>query len=410
MKKICVLTLGLLATASMSAQVTVLKEAEKAFKGADNYGKYQSAVKVITPAFTNEETANNAQTYWIPGKQAFKLYDDTQLQQQLGKEVNLVEMGEMLLDGYRYANKALAADTVVDAKGKVKTKYSKEISGLVAGHLNDFINVGSAFWDKQKYPEAYEAFMAYTQIPENPRYGAAAPKAPADTMTAQILYYAGLAAWQGEMLPEAATAFERMMDLGYNDMQAYDYAFSVAYQLGDEDKKLRYSQIAFDKWGSAKPDFLQRIIQSYINAKDYDKAMETLNNAIAADPNNANYYYLLGVLYDDQNDKEKSMELFKKALDLDSEGAMYNFSYGTALLQQIERLEDSDAVKNMSNQEYNKYRVETLNPIYKESASYLEKAYAADPENMRNALTNLKIIYYNLNDGDNLKRVEDLML
>ena len=104
------------------------------------------------------------------------------------------------------------------------------------------------------------------------------------------------------------------------------------------------------------------------------------------------------------------MELFKKALDLDSEGAMYNFSYGTALLQQIERLEDSDAVKNMSNQEYNKYRVETLNPIYKESAAYLEKAYAADPENMRNALTNLKIIYYNLNDGDNLKRVEDLML
>ncbi|MDE5750835.1 MAG: hypothetical protein K2H87_08735, partial [Duncaniella sp.] len=74
------------------------------------------------------------------------------------------------------------------------------------------------------------------------------------------------------------------------------------------------------------------------------------------------------------------------------------------------RLEDSDAVKNMSNQEYNKYRVETLNPIYKESAAYLEKAYAADPENMRNALTNLKIIYYNLNDGDNLKRVEDLML
>lgn len=409
MKKLCLLTLGLMASASISAQVALLKDADKAFKGADNYAKYKSAEQLIAPAFTNEETANNAQAYWIPGKQAFKLYDDAQLQQQLGKDVNLLEMGEMLMNGYRYGLKAMDNDSVPDAKGKVKPKYSKEIAGLIAGHLNDFINVGSAFWDKQKYPEAYEAFIAYTQIPENPRYGNLAPKAPADTMAAQILYYAGLAAWQGEMLPQAADAFERMMKLGYNDMAAYDYAYSVAYQLGDEAKKLEYSQIAFDKWGNAKPDFLQRIIQSYINSKEYDKAMSTLQNAISSDPNNANYYYLLGVLYDDQNNKEKSMELFKKALDLDPAGALYNFSYGTALLQQIERLEDSDAVKNMSTQDYNKYRVETLNPIYRESASYLEKAYELDPENMRNALTNLKIIYYNLNDGDNLKRVEGLM-
>ena len=29
---------------------------------------------------------------------------------------------------------------------------------------------------------------------------------------------------------------------------------------------------------------------------------------------------------------------------------------------------------------------------------------------MNNALTNLKIVYYNLNDGENLKRVENLLL
>lgn len=63
----------------------------------------------------------------------------------------------------------------------------------------------------------------------------------------------------------------------------------------------------------------------------------------------------------------------------------------------------------MSQAEYNKYRAETMNPLLKEAAQYLEKAYQLDNE-MTNALTNLKIVYYNLNDGANLDRVEKLLL
>ncbi|MCM1164048.1 MAG: tetratricopeptide repeat protein [Muribaculaceae bacterium] len=408
MKKICVLTLGLIASASISAQVAVVKDGEKAVKGADTYPALVEAIKVLEPAFTDPETSKDSKTFWIPGKQGFRLYDDMLVKVQLGQQVAPLEMAGALLDGYHYGYKALDVDTVVDAKGKVKTKLSKEITSQIAGHLNDYINAGSYFWDAQKYPEAYECFTAYLETPMNPRLGSLAPKMPADSMRAQIEYYRGLAAWQGEMLPQAADAFEKMMELGYPDMQAYDYAYSVAYQLGDEAKKLKYSQIAYDKFGSAKPDFFQRIIQSYITAKDYPTAISKLEEVIAADPTNANYPYLLGVLYDDQGEKEKAMELFKKAYELDPSGAMYNFSYGTALLQKAERLDEN--TKDMSQAEYNKFRAETMNPMLKEAASYLEKAYELDPDNMHNALTNLKIIYYNLNDGENLKRIENLLL
>ncbi len=63
----------------------------------------------------------------------------------------------------------------------------------------------------------------------------------------------------------------------------------------------------------------------------------------------------------------------------------------------------------MSQADYNKYRAETMNPLLKEASVYLEKAYKLD-DSMNNALTNLKIVYYNLNDGENLKRVENLLL
>ncbi|MDE6395248.1 MAG: tetratricopeptide repeat protein [Duncaniella sp.] len=407
MKKICILTLGLCAAASMSAQVATVKEADKAFKAVNSYGSYQNAVKAITPAFSDPETSGNAQTYWIPGKAGFKLYDDMLGQKLIGKDVNLDEMSSALLDGYNYGLKALALDTVTDAKGKVKTKYSKEIVQAIAAHHNDFANSGSAFWDSHNYPKAYEAFMAYVAIPNNRSLGDAAPKALPDSVAAQMAYYAGLAAWQAEKLPEAAAAFEKLMEIGYDAMAASDYAYSVAYQMNDEARKLKYSQIAYEKFGNEKPDFLQRIISSYIADNKYDDAMALLEKAIQSDPNNGTNYYLIGVLYDEKKDKEKSQASFKKAVEIDPNNAMVNFSYGTSLIQEYERLDEKTG--DMSQVEYNKYRVETMNPLLKEAAIYLEKAYELDPE-MTNALTNLKIVYYNLNDGANLERVEKLLL
>ena len=202
MKKICVLTLGLLAAASMSAQTATVKEAEKAFKNVNSYSSYQNAVKAITPAFSNAETSANAQTYWIPGKAGFKLYDDMYGQKVIGKDVNLDEMGSALLDGYNYSLKALSLDTVTDAKGKVKTKFSKDIVATIASHHADFANSGSGFWDSKNYPKAYEAFMAYINIPGNASLGQSAPKALADSVAAQMAYYAGLAAWQARCSPK----------------------------------------------------------------------------------------------------------------------------------------------------------------------------------------------------------------
>ena len=407
MKKLCVMALCFGAAVSMSAQVALVKQAEKSFKSADTYAALKAAEDQIKPAFTNPETEKDANTYWVPGKAAYKVYDNYLGQATVGKDVNQVDMAQALLDGYNYGMKALAVDTVVDAKGKVKTKFSKEITGTIAAHLNDYLNMGSSLWDAQKYPQAYEMWTAYLTTPENPKLGKSAPAALPDSLVAQISYFSGLAAWQAEMLPQAAEAFERMMKIGYKEMPAYDYAYSVAYQMGDEKKKLEYSQIAFDKWGTAKPEFLQRIVSSYINLKDYDAAMKTLNEAIAANPTDGTSYYLLGVLYDDQKDKVKSQENFKKAVEIDPNNALANFSYGTSILQQWEALADEAA--KLSNAEYVKFRDEKMNPLLREAATYLEKAYQLD-DTQRNALTNLKIVYYNLNDGENLKRIETLLL
>lgn len=406
MKKICVLTVGLLTAASMTAQVAVVKEAEKAFKSADSYAAYQKALQAITPAFSNPETDKDAQTYWIPGKAGFKLYDDLFAKKTFGQDVNIIDMSNALLDGYNYGMKALDVDTVVDAKGKQKTKFSKDIVSQIASHANDFLNAGAAYWEAHDYKKAYEAFNDYLEIPANPRLGKNAPAALPDSTATQIMYNCALAAWQAEMLDKAAATFDALLEKGYDDANAYDYAYSVAYQMQDEPRKLRYSQQALDKFGTSDPKFLQRVVNSYIESKDFDKAKTMLNNAIAADPNNAAYYLSLGVLLEQQNDFKGAKEAYQKAVTIEPDGALNNLYFGRMLVQEYNDLDEGAA--NMSQQEYNKYNYETMRPIILEAVKYLEKAYQLDNE-QTDALRYLKNIYYVLNDGDNLLRVEGLL-
>lgn len=406
MKKLSVLAIALAAAGSMSAQTALVKEAEKAFKAVDSYASYQKALQQITPAFSNPETDKNAQTYWIPGKAGFKLYDDLYGQKALGKNINMVDMSNALLDGYDYGLKALDCDSVADAKGKIKTKYSKDIVAQIVGHFNDFQTAGVVYWQEQDYKKAYQAFNTYLAIAGNPRFGKDAPAALPDTIVSQITFNEALAAWQAEMLPQAAAAFDKLITIGMDDPNSYDYAFSVAYQMKDEARKLKYSQAALDKFGTSDPKFLQRVVNYYIDSKDYQTAIDMLNKAIQADPNNGAYQFSMGILLESQGKQPEAMAAYEKAVALNPDDALSNLYYGKALAQENDRLDAASG--DMSQADYNKFRAETIVPLLQKSASYLEKAYQLNDE-LTDALLLLKNIYYVLQDGDNLNRVEALL-
>jgi len=63
MKKISILSLCLLTGMAVSAQKTVVKEATSAMKSGKDFTE---VVKIMTPAFTDGETANLVDTYYVP--------------------------------------------------------------------------------------------------------------------------------------------------------------------------------------------------------------------------------------------------------------------------------------------------------------------------------------------------------
>ncbi len=270
MKKLTILTAGLLiGTLAMPAQKQVLKDAEQAMKD----GKAPAeVVTIITPAFSDPETAEMAQTYFIPGKAYFSDYDDLFALKQFNKlpEDGNAKMVTDMLEGYTFFMKALPLDTVVDAKGKVKTKYSKDIVNTIRGHHSDFNNAAIAAWELKDYPSAYKAWADYFEVIDNP---VLAPKSlPADTILAEIRFNQALAAWQADQLADALAAFEKSKAMGYNKKQLYDYAISVASNMQNDAAVYQWATEAEPLYGNEDPNYLGFLINHYLQSKDFDKA------------------------------------------------------------------------------------------------------------------------------------------
>jgi predicted Zn-dependent protease len=401
MKKISILSLCLLAATAMSAQQSVVKEAERAMKNGSDVAE---VVKIITPALTDPETANQATTWYIPGKTAFKQYDELLGLKAFNKlpENGAVQMANSLLQGYEYYSKALPLDSVADEKGKIKTKYSKEIRSTLAGHFNDYNFAAVDLWGAKDFKGAYKAWDIYLGLAEDPSY-AKAINVPADTVVAEIIYNQALAAWQSDDLDLALKAFLRSKAKGYTKKNLYDYAIAVAATSKKDDVVFDLAKEAQQLYGNEDSNYIGYMINNYVNNKDYDKAFETINEAIASNPNNPQYYVVQGILFDQKDQHAEAKAAYKKALDLDGNNSAALFNYGKALCEDAYALSDKAPVTpNEAEAYFNK----EIKPVFLEAAYYLENAYNIDNDNT-DALRYLENVYYNLHDESKLEDVQN---
>lgn len=401
MKKITILGACVLCGISAFAQQSVLKEAERAMKDKAPMSK---VVEVIKPAFTNPETEKMAQTYFIPGKAAFNEYDNLLGLKQFGKlpENGQKTMGDNLLQGYDFMMKALPLDSVADAKGKIKTKYSKDILNILAGHYQDYNNNAIELWNIEDYKGAFKAWGIYLDMSDN----AAKFKGiqvPNDTILSEIAYNQALAAWQAEDLQASLDCFLNAKQRGYTKKNVYDYAISVADRLNDTPTVLALANEAMPLYGEEDPQYIGHIINDYLTRKDFDNAITYTKDAISKNPNNPQYYIILGVIYDNQNLRNEAKESFEKALAVDSEDAKANYLYGRAIY--LDAYDANDKSPSNAN-EMDAYFNANVKPLLEEAAKYLEKSYKLDPENT-DTLKLLENVYYSLNDEAKLQDVQN---
>jgi tetratricopeptide (TPR) repeat protein len=416
MKKLFILGLCLMAVAGASAQKSLVKEVEGKAKGFN--ADYAAARNQLKPALTNPETQNEAQTWYVAGTVEFGDFDNMYGKQAVGqgKEEEKAAMGRALINGYNYFMTAFPLDTIVevdkktgapklnkDGSPKTKTKYSKDMVKKLTAHWNDYVSGGQYLWDAKDYDGAYEAWNIYTSMPANPSLGSDAPAVPADTVIGQMCFYQGLAAWQAEKLDVALERFEKAYANNYHSPQMFDYAIGVAAQMKDDPKIIELAETANKLYGDTLSNYLLIIINDKINNKKYEEAQTLLEKAISMNPTQAEFYDVLGILYQSQNNLEKARENFAKAISMKPDFVKAKFDLGRAIYAQAGAIDEASA--NLPTEEFNKVRAEKVTPLLKESIPYLEEALN-DSTTFDDARLLLRSIYYTLDDAVNLKRIE----
>ncbi len=402
MKKISILGLCLLTAGAAVAQKQLVKEVERNMKA--NAGAYPEEVKKLAPAFTDAETKDDAYTWFVAGKGAFNFYDQQSVFAQMGKDVKKNQLGNSIIEGYEYFSKALPLDTIVDEKGKVKTKYSKDIVKAIVSHHNDFNNAALYLWEAEDYAGAVKAWDLYISLPNDPVLAKGGMKAPADTLVAEVMYNMGIGNSLAQNNAGALQNFRDAIAKGYTKKNAFDYGIAAASQLQDMQAMSDIAEQAYALYGKEDSRYIGYMINNLIDKKEYAKADALIDRYIADDPNNPQLYFVKGVICDSEGNSDAAMEQFKKALSLDENNANALMQYGYKLYQKACDLDQNEG-GGLNNAQYQEFRNTKVDPLLKEAAGYLEKAYQID-DTMSDARQVLRSIYYNLNDEENLKRVE----
>lgn len=395
-KKLLVAGLVVAAAMSVSAQQSVVKEVERSLKASNP--DYEQLLKEIQPALSNPETAGLAETWFLAGRAGMEFYQDAMIAQATGRPYGVAKDAQAagaLLDGFNYFLQALPLDSVADAKGKIKTKVSKDIVKRINDRYDQLRNAGVMAWQNQDYQKAYDIWEMYLTLPTNPLLGKNAPKAATDTIQGEIMWNQAIAMLLKGNNELGLKKFRQMDGYGYIPNDYYSYAMSAAQAIGDEESANEFARKGLAQpGGESNSGFLAQLINTELDKKNFAAAYDLVNQALASTPAEngelrGQLYDIIGTIYENDNKLDEAAKSFKQAFEANPEYAKGYFDYGRMLYNQALQMDE-----NLSDAE----RVEKVDPQFKEAAKYFEKAFELDEE-LSQIPNILYRLYYRLGAG-----------
>lgn len=364
---------------------------------------FAAAETKIKEALQNDETKNDAKTWYSAGMIFNKHYEAERNKKILKQKVDDQGMYNSLYEAYNYWLKCLELDKLPDAKGKVKPKYDKEVKAKIKEGINDFINGGAYFYDQKDYKAAYKFFSTYAHMPEVAdlkEFNLAA-----DQNYKMIPYYASLAAMNSGDTQLSIEALNYAKKTDYERYKIYYFICDAYKKSGQKDKYLEALKEGYAAFSDSLY-FMGNLVNEYISAKDYDNAIVFLKEGLTKKPD-MNLYIALGEVLQAANKPEADIKAtFEEALKLDPNYAQAHFYIGR--LKFNKAVEMNDAASSIKdNKKYNAAR-EKVKALFREALPSFQKAHELKPESVEYMIP-MRSIYYNLNMSKEYEAMDKLI-
>lgn len=359
------------------AQNSNIRKAES----AKEKGNFEEALQLIEEATKNEKTKDDPKTWYTKAT-----IHEAML---LGPDGKVVDNSQL--------DKTVEAYEKTKAISKGSGTYAVFADQRLEAIWGQFLNTGAEAYQNQEYEKALENFEIATKL-------------KAEDTTAYL--YAGIAAQQAEIWDKAVQNYYKLMDLGYAQKDIYNSAIYIERAINKDNEKalevVRRARAAFpdDK------DLMREEINLLITSDQADEARIKLEDAIAAEPENANLYYNLAFLYDQIKETDKAIENYKKAVDLDPDYFEANFNLAVVYYNRA-----ADLIKKSNEMDLKTYQKEgkkledAAREDFKRSLPYFEKAHEIKPDDLT-VIETLQTVYSQLKMNDKVvelsKKIEAL--
>jgi len=379
---------------------------------------YAGARAAIAEALQNDETKDQANTWYVAGFIGYKEFDNGNIKRQIGQNVDINSWGAAVYESLDYWTKAydMAMVPTYDKKGRAKydTRTPKSILPKVVEYFQfqPLIAAGFTAYENNNPSLAYDMFIAHCNIPEmkmmqdNPEEAA---KLLRDSSFYTCLYYAGRFAYEAERYDEAVATLKRMNSEHANAnalrkeiIYANEYIYQIYMEQKDTVAAVDFIKGCIDLFPE-EPWFMQNLINLYINSGQEEKAIEYLDIAIAREPNVGQYYNSKGSILARVGRFDESFKAFEQAIAIEPNNALFLETLGFAYVDLGNKLNDDAAYYDAK--EYAKAKVE-IDKAFQNALPYFEKAYELEPDNY-DYKRSLRSLYYRLGMNDKYEALAD---
>ena len=410
MKKTLVLAALVLISAGCFAQKANVKKAKNlALQESPDFSGARAA---INEALQNDETKDLADTWYTAGLIGYQELSKENEKTYLGQARDEKRAGEAVVESFDYWMQAanLAGQKVLDKKGNEvladKKTYALLQKKVLEYYKNqELVKYGIYLNDQRDFATAYNVFQRHLSIPELPlmQDEKLQKDMPKDTIYDQYKYYTAIFAIQAEMHPEAISVLEEMKDGNYEAITVNQFLYQEYVNVKDTANYVRVLQDAVARFPQ-EPWFLQNLINHYIFSGQEQEAINYLDQAIAREPNVAQYHLIKGNLNENQKNYEAALADFDRALAIEPTMADAEAGKGRVYYNQAVKMNE-DAALIADAKEYKK-ALEEMNAMFRQSLPFFEKAHELAPDN-RDYMITLRGLYYRFDMTDKYNAINE---
>ena len=373
---------------------------------------FSGARAAINEALQNEETKDLADTWYTAGLIGYQELSKENEKTYLGQARDEKRAGEAVVESFDYWMQAanLAGQKVLDKKGNEvladKKTYALLQKKVLEYYKNqELVKYGIYLNDQRDFATAYNVFQRHLSIPELPlmQDEKLQKDMPKDTIYDQYKYYTAIFAIQAEMHPEAIAVLEEMKDGNYEAITVNQFLYQEYVNVKDTANYVRVLQDAVSRFPQ-EPWFLQNLINHYIFSGQEQEAINYLDQAIAREPNVAQYHLIKGNLNENQKNYDAALADFDRALAIDPTMADAEAGKGRVYYNQAVKMNE-DAALIADAKEYKK-ALEEMNAMFRQSMPFFEKAHELAPDN-RDYMITLRGLYYRFDMTDKYNAINE---